>query len=176
MSGPDVVARALKIARHHIHTAASEADRNPSDAQKKAGNAKLGHLTWRGLGITIENAKGSRRSGKSHDGRAWSVKMPAAYGYIKKTLGRDGDHVDIYMGPHPLSHLVFVIDQVDDKTKRFDEHKVMLGFDTASSAMETYEKGFSDGKGSARLGGMMQMTVDQFKKWLRSGDTTKRLT
>ena len=171
-----MVARAMRIARHHIHEAASEADRSPSEASKKAGNYKLGHLTWRGLGISIENAKGSSRSGKGPDGKVWRVKMPAAYGYIKRTTGADSDHVDIYMGPHPLSHLVFVIDQVDDKTRRFDEHKVMLGFDTASAAMETYEKAFSDGKGRSRLGGMMQMTVDQFKKWLKHCDTTKRLT
>lgn len=176
MSGPDVVTRALKIARQHIHEAANEADRNPSEAQKAAGNYRLGKFNWHGLPISIENPKGSTRSGVDTKGKPWKVQLPASYGYINRTVGKDGDHVDIYMGPHPLSHLVFVVDQIDHKSQRFDEHKVMLGFDTAASAIDTYEKAFSDGKGHARIGGLMQMTVEQFKKWLKSGDTTKRLT
>ena len=176
MSGPDVETRALKIARQHIDMAAGDVDRNPSDAAKLAGNYTKGHLVWRGLDITLDNPTGSKRSGVDPKGKPWSVQMPAHYGYLKRSRGADGDHVDIYMGPHPLSHLVFVVDQVDHKSQRFDEHKVMLGFDTASSAIDTYEKAFSDGKGHARIGGLMQMTVEQFKKWLKSGDTTKRLT
>jgi hypothetical protein len=80
------------------------------------------------------------------------------------------------MGNHPLSTSVFVIDQVDEQTKRFDEHKVMLGFEDPATAMAVYEKAFSDGKGHTRLGGMTKMTVHQFKRWLKHGDTAKRLS
>ena len=62
--------------------------------------------------IAIENPKGSVRRGKDASGKEWSIEMPHHYGYIKKTESEaDGDHVDCFLGPHPDSHLVVVIDQ-----------------------------------------------------------------
>lgn len=171
----DVVSRALKLARSHIEHAAAAADRNPTDAQKAAGNYKLGRLNWHGLHISIENAKGSKRSGASHDGRKWTVTMPASYGYVRRTEGADEDHVDVYIGPNPLSPNVWVIDQIDAESRRFDEHKCMLGFETRDAALSTYRKAFSDGRGNERIGTVTQMNVPQFKRWVNSGDTRRPL-
>ena len=101
--------------------------------------------------------------------------MPADYGYIKRTEGADGDHVDVYVGPASKSDKVFVIDQLNDRTGKFDEHKCMLGFANRNDAIDTYRRGFSDGKASKRLGHVTEMTVDAFKDWVRNGDTTKPL-
>ena len=147
----------------------------PSEAQKRAGNYAKLHVTLHGLPITIENRKGEERSGVGRDGKTWRVKMPAHYGYFKRSEGADGDHVDCYIGPHPKSRYVMVIDQRDADTKRFDEHKCMLGFANKAQALAFYKRGFSDGKGDARVGSYAEMDIDRFKDWLRNEDTTKRI-
>jgi hypothetical protein len=156
-----------------ISTAAAQADPNPTDAQKSAGNYRKGHVAWKGLDITIENAKGSERTGTDSDGETWSVTMPAHYGYIKRTEGADGDHVDVYLGDKPDSDLVFVVDQVDAETGAFDEHKVLLGFASLKQATATYDAAFSDGKGPQRRGAITGTSVDEFKRWLADGDTSR---
>ncbi|MDO8983009.1 PLxRFG domain-containing protein [Cypionkella sp.] len=156
-----------------IDTAAAEADKNPTDAQKEAGNYKMAHAAWNGLDITIETPKGALRKGKDADGNEWSVKLPAHYGYLKRTEGADGDHLDVYMGDNPDSDVVVVVDQVDADTKKFDETKSMLGFTNRKTALDFYVQGFSDGKGADRMGAHKVMTVAEFKDWVANGDTTK---
>ena len=136
-------------------------DLNPSPAQKEAGNYRKAHISFRGLPITIENPRGTIRRG---DG--WQVRVPYDYGYIKKTRGADGDHVDVCIGPDQHSDLVFVVDQNDHRTRTFDEHKVMLGYHDRGAAERAYKAGFSDGKGHLRLGAVTEMSLDRFKWWL----------
>ena len=126
-----------------------------------------------GLDISIENPKGSTRSGTGSDGKKWSVTLPDHYGYLRRTEGADGDHVDVYIGPHPGSRDVFVVDQVDAKTKKFDEHKCMLGYDNEAEALSAYHKAFSDGKAKDRIGAVTKMGIEEFKHWLKAGDTSK---
>lgn len=144
---------------------------NPSEAQKKAGNYLKGTLSFQGLPISIENPKGSNRTGIGKDGKKWSVRMSADYGYIKRTEGADGDHVDVYLGPNEKSDQVFVVDQKDAETGRFDEHKVLLGMSSESEARKTYRAGFSDGKD--RIKHMRRMSMAEFKDWLEKGNTSK---
>lgn len=147
--------------------------RGVSEAQAEAGNYRKDHIHMHGMQIAIENAKGHTRSGVGRDGKPWSVVMPAHYGYIKRTEGKDGDHVDAYIGPHKASPRVYVIDQVEAETKKFDEHKVFIGFGSEAQVINTYKKAFSDGKGADRIGRLVSMTVRQFRDWLEHGDTTK---
>jgi hypothetical protein len=151
---------------------ASVIDKNPTEAQKEAGNYSKDHISIHGLDIAIENAKGHERSGVGGDGKRWSVKMPAHYGYIKGTVGKDKDHVDVYLGPHKKSPHVWVIDQQNAETKSFDEHKVAIGFASKKQVIETYRKAFSDGKADQRLGHIHEMSIGSFKDWLQNGDTT----
>ena len=153
--------------------AAAQTDPEPSDGQKEAGNYKHGHIKVHGLDIAIENARGSERSGADADGKPWSVTMPAHYGYVKRTEGADGDHVDVYVGENPQSETVFVVDQMDADTGKFDEHKVMLGFETEEQAREAYRAGFSDGRGDDRLGAITTTDIEGFKSFLKHGDTTE---
>ena len=167
----DVVSHALRLARGHIEEAASRAHPDPTPGQASAGNYQKGHLTIQGLPITIETAKGSYRRGVGKDGKAWKSRSPAQYGYIKRTTGSDGDHVDCYIGTHPFSQTVWIVDQVDGA--RFDEHKAMIGFRSEQEALDTYRKGFSDGKGHERIGHVTKLSIPQFKAWLKHGDTTR---
>jgi N12 class adenine-specific DNA methylase len=161
--------------RADVDAAAAEADTAPTDAQKEAGNYKKGHVRFGGFDILIENAKGSERSGRGADGTEWSVTMPAHYGYIRRTEGADGDHVDVYLGDGAEDGMVVVINQVDAETGQFDEHKAMPGFANAQEAIATYRAGFSDGKGDQRIGSYSTLSLDGFKDWLANGDQTKPL-
>lgn len=163
-------------ARTKIAKAEAQVDTNPSEAQKQSGNYQMGHLTLDGLNLTIENPKGSVRSGVGPDGKPWRVEMPATYGYVKGTEGADGDRVDMYIGDHPESGKVWVVDQIDPKTGKFDEHKTLLGFQTKEDALKTYAARFSDGSGQSRIGGVTEMTKEKFVEWVKGGDTTKRLS
>jgi hypothetical protein len=144
---------------------------DPTEPQKEAGNYRKGHVRVHGLPISIENPKDSVRTGVGADGKAWQSRLPAHYGYIKRTEGADGDHVDCYIGPHHRSPLVYVVDQRDPDSQGFDEHKVLLGFASPKQARATYEAAFSDGSGKRRMGHLTEITMSQFKDWLRDGDT-----
>lgn len=159
--------------RSYIDVNAAMAHRKPTEAQKAAGNYPKGHIRFNGLDIAIENARGSVRHGVGSSGKPWRVRMPAHYGYAKGTTGADKDHVDVYIGPQPKSENVFVIDQMNADTGKFDEHKVMLGFGSKKQALNIYKAGFSDGKGAARIGHVAEMDIPGVKAWLKHGDTAK---
>ncbi len=99
----DMVAPATTEPVRQIEAARAEVAPEPTEAQKEAGNYKKGHLTLQGLDIALENPKGSTRSGTDQDGKAWQSTMAHDYGYIKRTLGADGDHVDVFIGDQPDS-------------------------------------------------------------------------
>ena len=165
----------MSPAAQEVNAAALHADTEPSEAQKSAGNYQKGHTNIQGLDVSIENPAASVRRGVGADGEPWETTMPAHYGYIKKTMGADGDHVDAFIGDNPESRRVFVVDQIDPQTGAFDEHKAMVGFDSAYEARKTYQKSFSDDSGKERMGAFTPMSMDEFKAWLKSGDTTKPL-
>jgi hypothetical protein len=145
----------------------------PSEAQKTAGNYAKHHLSFQGVPIAIENRKGSTRRGVDASGKAWSCTLPADYGYIKRTTGADGDHVDVYVGPDKTSPIAFIINQHDHKTNRFDEHKIVLGVRSEREAKALYCAAFSDGRGRERLGSLEPVSVDALKGWLKTGKTVK---
>ena len=148
-----------------IDDARKEVSANPTDAQKEAGNYRKGHITLDGYDITIENPKGSTRSGVDANGQSWSVTMNNDYGYIRGTEGVDGDHIDVFLSDDPTTGKVYVIDQVNDDGS-FDEHKVMYGFKSALAAKRAYLSNYSPGwKG---LGTISEISKEEFKKWIES--------
>lgn len=160
-----------------IDTAAHEAATSPlndlpepTQAQKEAGNYQKGHVNVHGMDVTIENPRGSERSGQRPDGTTWSHTMSDHYGYIRRTEGADGEHIDTYIGPKPESDRVYVIDQLTQQDGSFDEHKVMLGFNSRDKAVAAYKSNFDKGW---KVGPVKGMSVDEFKTWLKQGDTTK---
>jgi Inorganic Pyrophosphatase len=159
------------IVKAHINREASKAHPAPSPAQTEAGNYRKGKVSIHGLDVSIENPRGSARKGIGKDGKPWSVRLPAHYGYIRKTEGSDGDHVDCYLGPHPLSGHVFVVNQREADSQAFDEHKCMIGFRSRDEALAAYKRGFSDGRGEDRIHSVVEMTVPELKEWLKDGDT-----
>lgn len=158
---------------HAAATSPKNERKEPTDAQKMAGNYKLGMLRFDGLDVAIENPEGSVRSGVGKAGKKWSVRMKAHYGYIRRTTGADGDGVDIYLHASPTAGApVFVIDQYNDDGT-FDETKSIVGARTRDEAIRIYDAHFSDGSGPRRRGDVTQMGVEEFKAWAKS-DAAKR--
>ncbi|MEG1544159.1 MAG: hypothetical protein RR382_06490, partial [Tannerellaceae bacterium] len=142
-----------------IASAEANVDTNPTQAQKEAGNYRMGHVEIDGHNITIENPKGSVRSGVDASGKEWSVEMNYTYGYIKGTKGKDGDHIDIFLSDNPTNGNVFVVDQVN-KDGSFDEHKVMYGFESIDDAREAYMSNYE--KGWTGLGNITEVSKENF--------------
>lgn len=121
--------------------------------------------------ISIENPKGSERKGVDKDGTPWSTTMRNHYSYIKGSVGADKDHVDAFLSDAPESGRVFIVDQVDQKTGAFDEHKAMVGFETEAQAREAYLSNYE--QGWQGLGAITPMEHADFKKWVFSKKTKK---
>jgi len=136
----------------------------PTERQIAAENYEKAHVRLHGMAISIENPKGSTRSGKDPDGKAWSCKIPEHYGYICGTEGDDGDPLDCYIGPNESSTKAFVVDQFNPDGD-FDEHKTFLGFDDEEAVRKCYDSGFSDGSGPSRRGVITAVTLPTFKAW-----------
>lgn len=149
-----------------IEEARKEVAPNPTDAQKEAGNYKKGHVKIDGYDITIENPKGSERSGTDANGDKWSVTMNNDYGYIRGTEGVDGDHIDVFLSDNPAEGNVYVVDQLDTTTGKFDEHKVMYGFGSIQEATDAYLANYSPGW--MGIGAVTEVSKDEFKKWIDS--------
>ena len=144
----------------------AKVDTDPSEGQKEAGNYQKGHIKIDGYDITIENPKGSTRSGVDGNGKKWEQEMHNTYGYIRGTEGVDGDHIDVFLSDDPTSGSVFVVDQVNPSTGEFDEHKVMYGFPDMASAEQAYLSNYEEGwKG---LGTITPVSREEFKKWVES--------
>lgn len=158
--------RASSPAQRAVNAGAPDAAKDPTDGQKRVGNYRKVHLHLDGFRISIENPKGSYRSGTSPDGTKWRNMLACDYGDIRGTESVDGDPVDIYLSDHPEKGAVFVIDQIDPKTKKFDEHKVMYGFDSIEDATKTYLACYQKGWGG--LGWITPVTKAEFRKWIDS--------
>lgn len=164
--GEGVIEYAQRIAKEkEIWDESQKVDINPTEGQKEAGNYKMGHVKVDGMDITIENPKGSVRSGKDANGKEWSVTMNNTYGYIRGTRGVDGDHIDIFLSDNPESGNVYVIDQVDQQTGMYDESKVMYGFNSIDEARDAYLSNYEEGW---KVGVISEVSKDEFKKWIES--------
>lgn len=142
--------------------AAAEAVRKPTDAQREAGNYRKGHVRIHGLDISIETPRGEKRKKK------WP-KLPAHYGYFKGSIGADGDHVDVFVGPKPATEVAFVAN-MKGKDGKFDEHKVMLGFRSIDKARACLSEAY--GEADHRIGRLTPLTIPQLKDWLSLPATT----
>ena len=123
-----------------VAVAEKETDTTPTEKQKEAGNYKKGHVQVGTFNITIENPKGSVRSGIDTEGNKWETIMQNTYGYIRGTEGVDGDHIDVFLSDDIdgwNGRRVFVVDQYNEDGS-FDEHKVMLGFNETDDAEAAY--------------------------------------
>ena len=150
-----------------LQDAINETDTEPTEAQKKSGNYKKGHVKFGGYDYTIENPKGSYRSGVDENGKEWKQKMNDTYGYIRGKFGKDGDHLDMFINDKAdldnWNGDVYVVDQVN-QDGTFDEHKVMYGYNSLEEAKKAYLSNYE--KGWTGLGNITPVSKASFDKWL----------
>lgn len=162
-------------APEHITPAAEQVNVTPTPAQAAAGNYKKGHIKYDGFDVALETPKGSTRSGKDADGTDWEVpNFPAHYGYIKGTTGADGDQIDVFIGDKPPNGKVYVVDQYDPKTGKFDEHKLFMGVESDQEAAQIYHAAYPNGPRS-RLGAITELTRAEFDDRRAKGQFKKAI-
>ena len=153
-----------------IEAASADVNTEPTEAQKKAGNYKKGHVQVGTFDITIEQPEGSIRRGTDADGKKWESKMHNTYGYFRGTEGVDGDHIDVFLSNDIdgwNGRKVFVVDQYNpDGT--FDEHKVMLGFNDMDEAKSDYLANYEKGWENGRRIDVSATNLEDFEKWIDS--------
>lgn len=154
-----------------IEAAEAETDTNPTDGQKEAGNYKKGHVKVAGFYISIEQPRGSVRSGTDANGKKWSVTMNNTYGYMTDNVGADGDHLDVFLCNDIDSwnqQNVYVVDQFNDDGT-FDEHKVLLGFNGKDDATEAYYSNYDESWRNRKLA-IYEVPMNVFNKWIDSSN------
>jgi len=164
----------MSISKQYIDKKANDAATSPknnipipTEEQKQNGNYKKGRVKLHGFNISIENPKGSIRSGTDSNGKKWSVKIKNHYGYINgNNIGKDGDPIDVFLGPDPNSENIFIVNQKNNEDK-FDEHKILIGFDTFKDAINGYLDNYE--KGWDMIMSVHQTSIDKFKDWMKSG-------
>ena len=153
-----------------VAVAEKETDTTPTEKQKEVGNYKKGHVQVGTFNITIENPKGSVRSGIDTEGNKWETTMQNTYGYIRGTEGVDGDHIDVFLSNDIdgwNGRKVFVVDQYNEDDT-FDEHKVMLGFNEADDAEAAYFANYDRDWAKKHKAVLTGVNLEEFEKWIES--------
>lgn len=153
-----------------IADAEANTDINPTEAQKEAGNYKKGHVRVGTFDISIEQPKGSVRSGVDANGKKWETTMQNTYGYIRGTEGVDGDHIDVFLSDDIdgwNGRKAFVVDQYNEDGS-FDEHKVMLGFNEAADAETAYFANYDKNWAKKHKTVVTPVNLEDFEKWIGS--------
>jgi len=139
----------------------------PSEKQKENGNYAKGKIIFKQIPITIENPKGSIRSGIGANGVKWLSKMSSHYGYIKGTEGNDGDEIDCFIGDDFSTNKAFVVNQGFNNL--FDEHKILLGFNTIEDARTAFLKCYSKGW-EKNIMNIVPTNTKVLRQWLKTGN------
>ena len=147
---------------------------NVSKAEDTAGNFKKEHEKIHGIPVAIEVKEGHDRVKYEPNGDLkFKAKQYADYGAILGTKDADGMNTDVMVGPHKDSEKAYIIDQRKHDSGKFDEHKVMLGFNKRKKAIKAYTKSYADRHGKERVQDVVKTDIKGLKKWLKHGNLDK---
>ena len=122
----------------------------------------------------IENPEGSVREGDPRKGEDWKQEMKLAhYGRLRGIQGADGEAADVFVtkDARDTSRNVYVIDQVNPETGKYDEAKVVMGAASEAEAREIYAANYPDTwKG---LGAITQYDQEQWSELIADGRLDK---
>ena len=135
--------------------------------KSEKGRKLQGRINFQGLNISIENRKGSIRYGIDSDGHSWKTKMNYPYGRIigVQRLGHDGDHIDCYVGDNRQSDKVYIIHIKNCVTGKYDEDKIMLGFNNQKEVIAAFKTQYDNF--SKIFDGIEKMSIYEFKECLK---------
>jgi Inorganic Pyrophosphatase len=126
------------------------------------GRGIVDRIELDGMKISIEVEAGGSRSGVNSKGERWENKVHSAYGYILGTNSPDGEHLDVWVKKNPKEgKRVYVIHQLTPDGSRYDEDKVMLGFNSAEQAIAAFKR--EAFKPEKMFGGLSEFDIEHFK-------------
>ena len=153
-----------------VTRAEQQTNAEPTEGQKEAGNYKKGRVKVGPFDVVIEQPRGSVRSGVDANGKAWETTMQHTYGYFGGTKGVDGDAIDVFLA-HNLDEwdgtTVFVVDQYNPDGS-FDEHKVMLGFNSQEEAEAAYFANYEADWAKTHRTEVTAVPLADFTEWVNS--------
>ena len=153
-----------------VTRAEQQTNAEPTEGQKEAGNYKKGRVKIGPFDVVIEQPLGSVRSGVDANGKAWETTMQNTYGYFGGTKGVDGDAIDVFLG-NDLDEwdgtTVFVVDQYNPDGS-FDEHKVMLGFNSQEEAEGAYFANYEADWAKTHRTEVTAVPLADFTEWVKS--------
>ena len=153
-----------------VTRAEQQTNAEPTEGQKEAGNYKKGRVKVGPFDVVIEQPRGSVRSGVDANGKAWETTMQNTYGYFGGTKGVDGDAIDVFLG-NDLDGwdgtTVFVVDQYNPDGS-FDEHKVMLGFNSQEEAEAAYFANYEADWAKTHRTEVTAVPLADFTEWVKS--------
>ena len=141
-----------------------EEDAAKKDIAKADTDHKLAYQTeFQGFRISVENRKGSYRYWRDREtGLEGKTKMIFPYGRIPRSVGADGDAVDVYLGDDESAKKVYVVHQMKVPAfTEYDEDKAMIGFPSAKAAKTAYLAHYDNPK---FFGSMTAIPVERFRK------------
>lgn len=140
----------------------------PTPLQEKAENFEMDHPTVAGLPLSITHPIGAKRN---PDRFPDAKTLTAHYGYIRGTIGADGEKLDAFVKggtPNAYDGPIYVVNQ-NKQDGTFDEHKIVVGANSPQDAQELYERQYPPG--FARAGSVATFsTPEAFKQWTEEGD------
>lgn len=125
-----------------------------------------------GMPVNIEFTGGSTRYWHDDKGKVeWQHTFKHDYGHFPQVIGADGDHLDVYVGPHDhkAAPTVFVLDKRKKDGKTFDEHKVFVGFKSPEEIRSEVTDGW---KHPSQVGKFREMSLADLKAQVRAGKFT----
>ena len=153
-----------------VTRAEQQTNAEPTEGQKEAGNYKKGRVKVGPFDVVIEQPRGSVRSDVDANGKAWETTMQNTYGYFGGTKGVDGDAIDVFLA-HNLDEwdgtTVFVVDQYNPDGS-FDEHKVMLGFNSQEEAEAAYFANYESDWAKTHRTEVTAVPLADFNEWVNS--------
>lgn len=94
-------------------------------------------VNFQGIALNIERPKGFIMVGRDAKGHDWARRYQYDYGHIPKTLGGDGDGLDVFVGPDKnAKDAYWVVQRKEDGS--FDEYKAFVGFTSRAAAIAAY--------------------------------------
>jgi len=127
-------------------------------------------MEFQGIPINIDRPKGFIMVGEDEKGVTWKRRYLNDYGFIPKTLGGDGDGLDVFVGPDKKAqHAYWAVQRKPDGS--FDEYKVFLGFDNRDEAASVYRRHIP----KKLLAGLLTMRIEMMKAMLGSQQPAERL-
>jgi hypothetical protein len=178
----------------HEAATSTKNDKVATPDNLRAGNYAHGHIRgdivgFPGRKISVETPRGEMRSEAKPENAPegwkpkWTTEMKGGhYGYwvatnpayAEGTKGPDidvftgkPDKVDVMIGEDPTSEKVFVVDQIDPKTKKFDEPKTLIHYPDIESAKAAYLSSYEPGWQG--LGAITEMSKPEFDAWFGDG-------